>query len=143
MGYSEASSFSCILAIAASTLTLQQKLYKMAKAKKSGEECPAEAAGEEKFTFFFGAESPFSQWHAASFAVDGVDYNCAEQYMMYQKAGKSGLLTKNWGFSCLASCLQAARTAPRPSELGNSRACSTSKTCSYPNTHALHSSVQG
>ena len=119
----------------------------MAKAKKSGEECPAEAAGEEKFTFF-GAESPFSQWHAASFAVDDVDYNCAEQYMMYQKAGKWGRLTKNWVLiiSCLASCLHAAKTAPRPSKL---RKALTSQASSYPNTHAqhthyaLHSSVQG
>lgn len=49
---------------------------------------PSETAGE-KFTFFFGAESPFSQWHSAMFSVDGVEYNCAEQYMMHQKAGKS------------------------------------------------------
>lgn len=46
----------------------------------------------EKFTFFFGAESPFSQWHSAMFSVDGVEYNCAEQYMMHQKAGKSAKL---------------------------------------------------
>lgn len=44
--------------------------------------------GGEKFTFFFGADSPFSQWHPAKFEVDGVTYNCAEQYMMYQKAGE-------------------------------------------------------
>ena len=43
---------------------------------------------DEKFTFFFGAESPFSQWHDATFTVDRVEYNCAEQYMMHQKAGK-------------------------------------------------------
>lgn len=41
----------------------------------------------EKFTFFFGAESPFIQWHPAVFTLDGVEYNCAEQYMMSQKAG--------------------------------------------------------
>ena len=40
----------------------------------------------EKFTFFFGKDSPFSQWHPAKFEVDGVTYNCAEQYMMHQKA---------------------------------------------------------
>lgn len=43
---------------------------------------------DDKFTFFFGAESSFSQWHHATFTVDGFEYNCAEQYMMHQKAGK-------------------------------------------------------
>jgi len=40
----------------------------------------------EKFTFFWQTESPFSQWHPARFVVDGVSFNCAEQYMMYGKA---------------------------------------------------------
>ena len=48
----------------------------------------AAVGGEEKFTFFFGKESPFSQWHPAEFDVDDVTYNCAEQYMMHQKAGE-------------------------------------------------------
>ena len=39
---------------------------------------------EEKFTFFWGG--PFSQWHPCSIEIDGVIYNCAEQYMMAQKA---------------------------------------------------------
>ena len=38
----------------------------------------------EKFTFFYGG--PASQWAASTFAIDGVKYNCAEQYMMAQKA---------------------------------------------------------
>lgn len=38
----------------------------------------------EQFTFFWSG--PFSQWHRCKFAVDGVEYNCAEQYMMHQKA---------------------------------------------------------
>uniref|UniRef100_A0A7S3Z9B3 NADAR domain-containing protein n=1 Tax=Lotharella globosa TaxID=91324 RepID=A0A7S3Z9B3_9EUKA len=29
---------------------------------------------------------PFSQWHISSFRVDGVTYNCCEQYMMAEKA---------------------------------------------------------
>ena len=41
----------------------------------------------ERFAFFFGKASPFSQWHPAQFEVGGVKYNCAEQYMMHQKAG--------------------------------------------------------
>ncbi|WP_127589223.1 NADAR family protein [Paenibacillus koleovorans] len=40
----------------------------------------------EKFTFFYRTESPFSQWHPAIFEIDGIHFNCAEQYMMYQKA---------------------------------------------------------
>lgn len=31
-------------------------------------------------------KSFLSQWHTAYFTVDGLEYNCAEQYMMYQKA---------------------------------------------------------
>jgi predicted NAD-dependent protein-ADP-ribosyltransferase YbiA (DUF1768 family) len=42
----------------------------------------------EKFTFFFGRDCVFSQWYPAEFEVDGVEYNCAEQYMMHQKAGE-------------------------------------------------------
>ncbi len=40
---------------------------------------------EEKFTFFW--KGTFSQWYKSQFIDnDGVVYNCAEQYMMYQKA---------------------------------------------------------
>jgi len=40
---------------------------------------------EKKFTFFWGG--PFSQWDSSPFmALDGLMYNCAEQYMMAQKA---------------------------------------------------------
>lgn len=38
----------------------------------------------KKFTFFYGG--PFSQWYPSPFTVDGVGYNCAEQYMMAKKA---------------------------------------------------------
>lgn len=40
----------------------------------------------EKFTFFWRKESPFSQWHPCRFTIDGVTYNCGEQYMMARKA---------------------------------------------------------
>lgn len=57
--------------------------------REEGDEPIARASEtSEKFTFFFGAESPFSQWHPATFTVDDVEYNCAEQYMMHRKAGK-------------------------------------------------------
>lgn len=38
----------------------------------------------EKFTFFW--DGPFSQWEPAKFVIDGIEYNCAEQYMMAEKA---------------------------------------------------------
>jgi len=38
----------------------------------------------EKFTPFYGGV--FSQWHRSPLVVNGVEYNCAEQYMMAQKA---------------------------------------------------------
>lgn len=37
-----------------------------------------------QYVFFYGG--PFSQWLGCDFKVDGVTYNCAEQYMMHQKA---------------------------------------------------------
>lgn len=40
----------------------------------------------EKFTFFWGKGTPFSQWKKSSFVHEGITYNCAEQFMMYQKA---------------------------------------------------------
>lgn len=40
----------------------------------------------DQYTFFWRAENPFSQWHYASFSADDVEFNCAEQYMMYHKA---------------------------------------------------------
>jgi len=38
----------------------------------------------DKFEFFWGGI--FSQWYKSRFNVDGVYYNCAEQYMMAMKA---------------------------------------------------------
>lgn len=51
----------------------------------------------EKFTFFWRASSIFSQWHMSSFVWEKIEqgdnpsllslnFNCAEQYMMYRKA---------------------------------------------------------
>lgn len=37
-----------------------------------------------RFACFYGGT--FSQWYHSPFTVDGVLYNCAEQYMMAQKA---------------------------------------------------------
>lgn len=41
---------------------------------------------EEKFTFFYRTASEFSQWHPCEFEIDGHQFNCAEQWMMYGKA---------------------------------------------------------
>lgn len=38
----------------------------------------------EKFTFFW--DGPFSQWEESYFELDDEEYNCAEQYMMAEKA---------------------------------------------------------
>ncbi len=40
------------------------------------------------FIFFYGG--PFSQWARSVFTIDGVEYNCAEQYMMAMKAKTFG-----------------------------------------------------
>lgn len=37
-----------------------------------------------EFVFFYGG--CFSQWYRCSFEIDGVRYNCAEQFMMTEKA---------------------------------------------------------
>jgi len=38
----------------------------------------------DKYVFFFGGIC--SQWVSSKFTIDGIEYNCAEQYMMAQKA---------------------------------------------------------
>ena len=40
----------------------------------------------EEYVFFWQNGSPFSQWHKSTFTAHGFTYNCAEQYMMHQKA---------------------------------------------------------
>jgi len=40
----------------------------------------------ERFTFFWGKESVFSQHHPFDFTVDNATFNSAEQYMMFIKA---------------------------------------------------------
>lgn len=38
----------------------------------------------EEYTFFW--DGPFSQWEPCHFIIDEVEYNCAEQFMMAEKA---------------------------------------------------------
>jgi predicted NAD-dependent protein-ADP-ribosyltransferase YbiA (DUF1768 family) len=41
-----------------------------------------------KFFYFYETASPFSNFHPCSFSENGIQFNCSEQYMMYQKASK-------------------------------------------------------
>lgn len=41
-------------------------------------------SSEERFTFFW--HGPFSQWYPSKFTVENITFNCAEQYMMGNKA---------------------------------------------------------
>ena len=38
----------------------------------------------KNYVFFY--KEAFSQWHMVDMTVDGVTYNCCEQYMMHKKA---------------------------------------------------------
>lgn len=38
------------------------------------------------FEFFYGYDHPLSQWYRSSFVINGIEYNTAEQWMMYSKA---------------------------------------------------------
>ena len=37
-------------------------------------------------SYYFYWNGPFSQWHPSEFSLESLSYNCAEQYMMHQKA---------------------------------------------------------
>ena len=38
------------------------------------------------YTFFYTAQTPFSQFYKCEFTEEGITFCCAEQYMMYRKA---------------------------------------------------------
>lgn len=40
----------------------------------------------QKYTFFWKTESPFSNWHHAEFVIDGVKFKNTEAHMMWKKA---------------------------------------------------------
>jgi len=51
----------------------------------------AKAKQKTKFNFFWGRQDPESNFYQpASFLVDGVEFNCSEQYFMYKKAEHFG-----------------------------------------------------
>jgi ribA/ribD-fused uncharacterized protein len=39
---------------------------------------------KEDFVFFWNGT--YSQWEPSKFTIDGIEYNCCEQYMMAKKA---------------------------------------------------------
>lgn len=39
---------------------------------------------EKKYKFFWDGE--FSNWYPSKFEINGIEFNCGEQYMMYHKA---------------------------------------------------------
>jgi ribA/ribD-fused uncharacterized protein len=41
-----------------------------------------------KYVFFWGGE--WSNWYKSSFVIDGITFNCVEQWMMYMKAKTFG-----------------------------------------------------
>jgi len=43
---------------------------------------------DKNMHMFWGG--PFSQWYPSLFKVEGIEYNCTEQYMMAKKAGLFG-----------------------------------------------------
>ncbi|CAC5419602.1 unnamed protein product [Mytilus coruscus] len=45
-----------------------------------------DTANDTEFEFFWKSHSPYSQWYLSNFTVDGITFNCTEQYMMYSKA---------------------------------------------------------
>ena len=63
----------------------------------------------EQFTFFYAG--PFSQWHMCRFVVDDVAYNCAEQFMMAEKA-------RLFGDMNTLALIMAAKTPKEQKALG-------------------------
>ena len=41
---------------------------------------------DNDFVFFWTARTPYSQWHKRDMYIDGMKFNCCEQWMMYSKA---------------------------------------------------------
>lgn len=40
----------------------------------------------KNYCFFWQTGSPFSNWHPATYTLNGVEFNCSEQGVMYAKA---------------------------------------------------------
>ncbi|KAK6180204.1 hypothetical protein SNE40_012396 [Patella caerulea] len=46
--------------------------------------------GKNRYVYFYGKDSVFSQHHKCEFEIDGIKLCCAEQYFMYMKADTFG-----------------------------------------------------
>lgn len=54
--------------------------------KNEYEKEPQPENEKEKYEYFYEKTSVFSQWYPCTFVIGDKTFNCAEQYMMYQKA---------------------------------------------------------
>ena len=68
------------------------KLAGVATARKTADVMDPEADNpcerkNDRVHVFYGYESPFSNFYACNFTVDGTRYNCVEQYFQSYKAG--------------------------------------------------------
>jgi ribA/ribD-fused uncharacterized protein len=64
-----------------------------------------------RHTYFWGTDSPFSQWHPATFVVGDITFTCAEQAMMHGKA-------KLFGDRAIARKILATALPRQHKELG-------------------------
>lgn len=53
---------------------------------RGNDSLPSENENEE-YQYFSNNESVFSLWYPCTFVIGDKRYNCAQQYMMYKKAG--------------------------------------------------------
>jgi ribA/ribD-fused uncharacterized protein len=70
--------------------------------------------GPDEFVFFWKQDKPFGefcQWYEGTFEVDGMEFNCAEQFMMYKKA----IL---FGDSAVAKQILATKSPKKQKQLG-------------------------
>lgn len=59
---------------------------------------------EKQYVYFWrvdGHNGEFSQWHPTGFKIEEQEFNCAEQYMMYTKAGTCTVLLLIVFYNCL------------------------------------------
>ncbi len=71
-------------------LSDEEKLKLAATVERMSDKIRSEImAGYElgyEYYFFYGEDSPFSQWYKCSIVIDDISYTCTEQYMMFCKA---------------------------------------------------------
>lgn len=90
-------------------LDFQAEVKARVAAKQQGSNAPQDP--RSKFTFFWGYENPFSNWHRADFEVDGLKFKWNEQYMMLKKA-------ELFGDTEVADKIMAAKSPRECKDLG-------------------------